>query len=201
MKRRIIILSIGACSVLQGCPLPLMKTISSPGTVAATSITRLPLPPELQGLRVQETAKLPIKDGTIDCGPGSAEKDCPVNVMMKAPTSSTNCQAVITDAATVVLLKGTKRKLVWTLGQDSGDSGYYEFHKTQGIFIAKDDDNQIPNVGGYMNGNRTTFWRRDKNDKAGSFVLYMPVVFRSDTPGGPVTLCDTVDPKIVNDGP
>lgn len=195
-----ILIAIGV--VMQGCATA-PTSDAKPAMAQSMAVPKakwLPLPDDLQTLKVNPQAML--KHGIMDCGKDTAiEADCNVNVMMVAPTASTNCQAVTTDAATIKVLKGTKRKLIWLLGQADSDTGVYEFHKQNGIFIAADDDNQIPNAGGWLNNNKSTFWRKDKNDKAGSEVLYLPVVFRRETIGGPRTLCDTVDPRIVNDGP
>lgn len=202
MKPKFRVILFAAAVLLQGCSTTsLSDSAVVPGAnyLAVEKVAKFKIPDDLLSLKIN--ALVALKHGTMDCGSDTAiEQDCPVSVMMVAPSGSTNCQATIVAAATVKVLKGTKRKLIWFLGQDASDTGRYEFHKQNGIFIAADDDNQIPNAGGWLNNNRSIFWRRDKNDKAGSEILYLPVVFRYDADGSR-SLCDTIDPRIVNEGP
>ena len=143
---------------------------------------------------------------STNAGEDPNREPCTVTVRMTVveKDGKTGCQADVLNGI-VKYETSVRRIIVWEASNpDPMDKGVYEFDKNDGIHIVKDADRQIvKNVGGYWkdsNGKEQpwTFFRVNWNTVTGSEVDYIPVIYRRKS--GKRVLCESVDPKITNDG-
>lgn len=106
----------------------------------------------------------------------------------------------------VHVLPNNKQMVVWQIvPTDPHDPYDYQFTdlaqtpRVNGVDILKNDPNKDFESPGYDNGNKKRFRWTSKHVQPGSFDYELNVLRRAHGSHGNWTLCDMVDPKIVND--